>query len=60
MPAQIWAVFVLTLLHVVEIHLRALAYLMAIPGDQTDTFEVSPYGTSWHLMALPDRTKFSE
>ena len=21
---------------------------------------VSPYGTSWHLMALPDRTKFSE
>jgi hypothetical protein len=20
----------------------------------------SPYGTSWHLMALPDRTKFSE
>jgi hypothetical protein len=51
---------VLTLLHVVEIHLWALAYLMAIPGDQTDTFEVSPYGTSWHLMALPDRTKFSE
>ena len=22
--------------------------------------EVSPYGTSWHLLALPDRTKFSE
>jgi hypothetical protein len=21
---------------------------------------VSPYGTSWHLVALPDRTKFSE
>ena len=21
---------------------------------------VSPYGTSWHLMALRDRTKFSE
>jgi hypothetical protein len=22
--------------------------------------ELSPYGTSWHLMALPNRTKFSE
>jgi len=26
------------------------------PPDVT----VSPHGTSWHLMALPDRTKFSE
>jgi len=34
MPAQIWAVFALTLLHVVEIHLWALA---------TDTFEKVVY-----------------
>jgi PAS domain S-box-containing protein len=26
----------------------------------SDGMAVSPYGTSWHLMALPDRTKFSE
>jgi hypothetical protein len=25
-----------------------------------EAMAVSPYGTSWHLMALPDRTKFSE
>jgi len=43
MLAQIWAVFVLTLLHVVEIHLWALAYLVAIAGDQTDTYEKVAY-----------------
>jgi hypothetical protein len=26
----------------------------------SDGMAVSPYGTSWHLMALQDRTKFSE
>jgi voltage-gated potassium channel Kch len=43
MPAQIWAVFVLTLLHVIEIHLWALAYLVAIPGVQMDTYEKVAY-----------------
>jgi hypothetical protein len=29
-------------------------------GSPVQDDGMSPYGTSWHLMALPDRTKFSE
>jgi hypothetical protein len=33
-----------------------LVYAASEPPDVA----VSPYGTSWHLMALQDRTRFSE
>jgi len=41
--AQIWAAAVLMVLHVIEIHVWALAYLVAVPGEQLDTYEKVAY-----------------
>lgn len=43
LPALIWTAIVLLTLHVIEIHLWALAYLILVPGDQLDTYEKAAY-----------------
>jgi voltage-gated potassium channel len=42
LPAVMWTAIVLILLHVVEVTLWALTYVL-LPGDQLDTFEKSLY-----------------
>jgi len=41
--AQIWATAVLMVLHIIEIHVWALAYLVAVPGEQLDNYEKVAY-----------------
>ncbi len=43
LPAVMWTAVVLMMLHVVEVILWALAYLLLLPGDQLDTFEKATY-----------------
>ena len=43
LPAVTWTAIVLMLLHVVEVILWALAYLLLLPGDHLDTFEKATY-----------------
>ncbi|MFZ1537448.1 MAG: potassium channel family protein [Chromatiaceae bacterium] len=43
LPAFIWTAIVLLMLHVIEIHLWAAAYLFVVPGDQLDTYEKAVY-----------------
>jgi voltage-gated potassium channel len=39
----IWTAIVLMALHVVEIHLWALTYMLVLPGDPLDTYEKAVY-----------------
>lgn len=43
LPAVIWTASVLMALHVIEIHLWALAYMFVLPGDPLDTYEKAAY-----------------
>lgn len=43
LPAVMWSAIVLILLHVVEVTLWALIYILLLPGDQFDTFEKTLY-----------------
>ena len=44
LPALIWTAVILMILHVVEIILWALAYLLLLPGDHgIDSFEKAAY-----------------
>ncbi len=43
LPAIIWTAVVLMMLHVVEVVLWAIAYLLLIPGIQMDSFEKATY-----------------
>jgi hypothetical protein len=46
--------------HVFRRQVPGVASCKAGPIPASARRDVSPYGTSWHLMALRDRTKFSE
>ncbi len=41
--AVIWTAIVLMALHVIEIHLWALTYMLVLPGDTLDTYEKAVY-----------------
>ncbi|MEA3274251.1 MAG: potassium channel family protein [Pseudomonadota bacterium] len=43
MPALTWTAVVLLMLHLVEVIVRALAYLFILPGNQLDTVEKAVY-----------------
>lgn len=43
LPAMIWTMVVLISLHLLEIVVWALAYLLLLPGDRVDTFEKAAY-----------------
>ena len=43
LPAVTWTAVVLLMLHLVEVVLWALAYLLILPGDQLSTFEEATY-----------------
>ncbi len=43
LPATIWTAVVLMMLHVVEVVLWAITYLLLIPGTQLDSFEKATY-----------------
>ena len=43
LPAVTWTAIVLMMLHVVEVVLWALAYLLVLPGDNLGTFEKAAY-----------------
>ncbi len=59
LPAVTWTAIVLIMLHVVEVVLWALAYLLVLPGDRLDTFEKAAYfsvvtfTTPWSMATLP-------
>jgi voltage-gated potassium channel len=41
--AVIWTAIALMTLHVIEIHLWALTYMLVLPGDHLDTYEKAIY-----------------
>ena len=43
LPAVIWTAMALMVLHVIEIQLWALTYLLIVPGDTLDTYEKAAY-----------------
>lgn len=43
LPAVIWTVLSLMVLHAIEIQMWALTYLIVVPGDTLDTFEKATY-----------------
>jgi hypothetical protein len=43
LPAVIWTAMALMVLHLIEIQLWALTYLIVVPGDTLDTFEKATY-----------------
>ena len=43
LPAVTWTAVVLLMLHLVEVIVWALAYLLVLPGDHLDTFEKAAY-----------------
>lgn len=43
LPALTWTALVLLMLHLVEVIVWALAYLLILPGDHLDTFEKAAY-----------------
>ena len=43
LPALIWTAVVLLMLHLIEVVVWALAYLLVLPGDQLASFEKAIY-----------------
>ncbi len=43
LPAVAWTAIVLMMLHLVEVVVWALAYLLLLPGDHLDSFEKAAY-----------------
>ncbi len=43
LPAVIWTAIVLMLLHLIEVFVWALAYLLVLPGEHLGTFEKAAY-----------------